>query len=213
VDGFQVTGDRSPARLARVNDHSGNGNGGTPGSGSGEERTDTRKRLLLIGGGSGTGKTTVGWEVSVILRQRGLAHCVLEGDLMDQVHPAPPGDPHRSGITERNVAAVWANYAALGHHRLVYTNTVSILEEDMLRRAMGGGDIGVTRILLTAGEAAVRARLAVRETGSQLLPHIERSLRAAVHLDAEAPAGTVRVATDGLGVGEVAARVVAAAGW
>ncbi|PDP87157.1 hypothetical protein CQJ94_13455 [Glycomyces fuscus] len=197
-----------------MNDHDGSRGGGSPDGGSdGGDTTGTRRRLLLIGGGSGTGKTTVGWEVSVVLRRRGIAHCVLEGDQMDQVHPAPPGDPHRSGITERNVAAVWANYAALGHHRLVYTNTVSVLEEDMLRRAMGGGDIGVTRILLTANEATVRARLAVRETGSQLLPHVERSLEAAAHLDTEAPAGTVRVATDGLTVEEVAARVVAAAGW
>ncbi|MFE6446417.1 hypothetical protein [Nocardiopsis dassonvillei] len=194
--------------------------GSAPDSGSGNDSSDGsgdagtgRQHLLLIGGGSGTGKTTVGWEVSVVLQRRGTAHCVLEGDYMDQVHPAPPGDPHRGGITERNVAAVWANYAALGHRRLVYTNTVSVLEEDMLRRAMGGGDIGVTRILLTASEATVRARLAVRETGSQLLPHVERSLRAAVRLDAEAPAGTVRVATDGRTVEEVAARVVAATGW
>ncbi|WP_156910868.1 hypothetical protein [Nocardiopsis dassonvillei] len=198
-----------------MDDH--DGGGSAPGSGSGNDSSGDAgtgyRRLLLIGGGSGTGKTTVGWEVSVILQRRGIAHCVLEGDYMDQVHPAPPGDPHRGGITERNVAAVWANYAALGHHRLVYTNTVSVLEEDMLRRAMGGGDIGVTRILLTAGEATVRARLAVRETGSQLLPHVERSLRAAVRLDAEAPAGTVRVATDGRTVEEVAARVVAATGW
>ncbi|MFC9086030.1 hypothetical protein [Nocardiopsis dassonvillei] len=201
-----------------MNDHEDHDGGGSaPDSGSDDNKSGDagtgRQRLLLIGGGSGTGKTTVGWEVSVILQRRGIAHCVLEGDYMDQVHPAPPGDPHRGGITERNVAAVWANYAALGHRRLVYTNTVSVLEEDMLRRAMGGGDIGVTRILLTAGEATVRARLAVRETGSQLLPHVERSLRAAVRLDAEAPAGTVRVATDGRTVEEVAARVVAATGW
>ncbi|NYH52920.1 hypothetical protein HNR06_002509 [Nocardiopsis arvandica] len=188
-----------PVRLARMGD--------------GADDDGTRKRLLLIGGGSGTGKTTVGWEVSEILKRRGTAHCVLEGDYMDQVHPAPPGDPHRAAITERNVTAVWANYAELGHHRLIYTNTVSVLAEDMLRRAMGDGNVGATRVLLTAGEDTVRARLAVRETGSQLLPHIERSLRAAVHLDAEAPAGTVRVATDGLTVEEVAGRVVDAAGW
>jgi adenylylsulfate kinase-like enzyme len=49
----------------------------------------TRKRLLLIGGGSGTGKTTVGWEVSEILKRRGTAHCVLEGDYMDQGPSGP----------------------------------------------------------------------------------------------------------------------------
>lgn len=38
-------------------------------------------------------------------------------------------DPHRTAITERNLAAIWANYAALGETRLIYTNTVSVLEE------------------------------------------------------------------------------------
>lgn len=171
------------------------------------------RQVLLIGGGAGVGKTTVGWEVSVLLRARDVAHCVIEGDVLDQVHPAPSGDPARSGITERNLAAVWSNYAGLGQHRLVYTNTVSVLEVPMFRRAMGPGPVDFTLVLLTASEDVVRERLARRETGSQLRPHIERSLRMAAHLEAEAPEGTVRVATDGLSVEQVAERVVAAASW
>ncbi|MGP4113433.1 hypothetical protein ACTWP5_21285 [Streptomyces sp. 4N509B] len=169
--------------------------------------------LLLIGGGAGVGKSSVGWEVTALLQARGTAHCFLEGDYMDQVHPAPEGDPHRTAITERNVASVWANYAALGQTRLVYTNTVSILEGPMLRRAMGGGPVRTTYVLLTAEEATIRERLAGREIGSQLAPHIERSLRMARHLDAEAPPDTVRVPTDGRSVEQIAARVVEASGW
>jgi predicted kinase len=171
------------------------------------------RQALLIGGGAGVGKTTVGWEVSVLLRSRDVAHCVIEGDVLDQIHPAPADDPARSRVTERNLAALWANYAALGQRRLVYTNTVSVLEVPMFRRALGPGPVDFTLVLLTAGEDVVRERLARRETGSQLEPHIGRSLRMAAHLEAEAPEGTVRVATDGLGVEQVAARVVAAAGW
>jgi hypothetical protein len=87
----------------------------------------TAYEVLLIGGGAGVGKTTVAWEVSSALQEKSTAHCLIEGDYMDQIHPAPAGDPHRTAITERNVAAVWSNYAALGHHRLLYSNTVSIL--------------------------------------------------------------------------------------
>ncbi|WP_304452805.1 hypothetical protein [Nocardiopsis sp. YSL2] len=171
------------------------------------------RQVLLIGGGAGVGKTTVGGEVSVLLRARDVAHCVIEGDVLDQVHPAPCDDPARSRVTERNLAALWSNYADLGHHRLVYTNTVSILEVPMFRRAMAPGPLDFTLVLLTAGKDVVRERLARRETGSQLLPHIERSRRMAALLEAEAPDGTVRVATDGLSVAQVASRVVAAAGW
>ncbi|WP_217166910.1 hypothetical protein [Streptomyces sp. AC512_CC834] len=169
--------------------------------------------LLLIGGGSGVGKSTVGWEVSALLRDAGTAHCLIEGDGMDQIHPAPDGDPHRTAITERNLAAVWANYAALGQRRLIYTNTVSILEAPMIGRAMGGDEVRVTCVLLTADEATVRQRLAVRETGSQLGPHIERSLRMGRRLAEEAPVGTVRVPTDGRAVPDIAAQVVRLTAW
>ncbi len=173
----------------------------------------TAYELLLIGGGAGVGKTTVGWEVSAALQGKGTAHCLIEGDFMDQIHPAPEDDPHRAAITERNTAAVWANYAALGQHRLVYTNTVSILEASMISRAMGGGEVRATCVLLTAEEETVRERLAQREIGSQLTAHIERSLRAARELDEKAPAGTVRIATDGRSVEDIAVDVIQAAAW
>ncbi|GAA2385488.1 hypothetical protein GCM10010420_04990 [Streptomyces glaucosporus] len=167
---------------------------------------------LLIAGRSGVGKSTVGWEVSALLRDAGTAHCLIEGDTLDQVHPAPPGDPHRSAITERNLAALWANYAALGHRRLIYTNTVSILEGGMFERTMGV-PTRLVRILLTAGDATARARLAVRETGSQLDAHIRRGALMARRLEEQAPPDTVRVPTDGRSVTDIAREVLAAAGW
>ncbi|MFJ2651524.1 hypothetical protein ACIO1C_32975 [Streptomyces sp. NPDC087420] len=173
----------------------------------------TTYEALLIGGRSGVGKSTVAWEVSELLQEAGVAHCLLEGDYMGQVHPAPADDPRRSAITERNLTAVWANFAALGHRRLVYTNTVSVLESGMFRRALGGDTTRIVRVLLTAGDTTVRERLARRETGSQLDVHVERSGLAARRLEREAPPGTVRVETDGRSVVEVAREVVAATGW
>jgi len=169
--------------------------------------------VLLIAGRSGVGKSTVAWEVSEQLRAAGVAHCVVEGDLMGQVHPAPADDPDRSAITERNLAAVWANFAALGHHRLIYTNTVSVLEGAMFQRAMGGGPLRIVRVLLTADDVTARARLTQRETGSQLAPHIERSGLMARHLARHAPEDTVRVPTDGRPIVDIARQVVAATGW
>ncbi|MFD5000904.1 AAA family ATPase [Streptomyces buecherae] len=174
--------------------------------------TGERNEVLLIAGRSGVGKSTVAWEVSAVLRAAGAAHCLVEGDLMDQVHPAPPDDPDRSAITERNLAAIWANYAALGQRRLIYTNTVSVLEGAMFRRVLGA-DVRIVPALLTADDATARARLTGREIGSQAQAHIRRSAHMARHLDRHAPPETVRVATDGRTVVDIAREVVAATGW
>jgi hypothetical protein len=170
--------------------------------------------VLLIGGRAGVGKTTVGWEVSARLRAAEVAHAVIDGDYMGQVHPAPAGDPHRAAVTERNLTAVWGNYAALGCRRLVYTNTVSVLDAatGVFRRVMGD-DVRIVRVLLTAADATAEQRLRGRELGSELEQEIRNSARKARMLDEGVPAGTVRVATDGRTVCDIADEAVAATGW
>jgi hypothetical protein len=116
-------------------------------------------QALLLGGRAGAGKTTTGWEISAQLQAARIAHCLIEGDNLDQAFPAPPGDPARTRLTEANLAAMWRNYAALGYRRLIYTNTVSVLEPDMITRAMGG-TVHVTAVLLTASDTTVAGRLA-----------------------------------------------------
>ncbi|MGW7269681.1 hypothetical protein ACWGH5_04145 [Streptomyces sp. NPDC054864] len=168
---------------------------------------------LLIGGRSGAGKSSVGWEVAALLRAADVGHAYIEGDVLDAVHPAPEGDPHRSGITERNLAALWANYTALGCHRLVYTNTASVLasEEWLFTSALRGPR--VVRVLLTASDATVEERLRARELGSELEQQLRRSALMARRLEEGAADGTRRLATDGRRVQDIAADVVAATGW
>lgn len=170
--------------------------------------------VLLIGGRAGVGKTTVGWEVSARLRAAQVAHAVIDGDFMGYVHPAPAGDAQRSALTARNLAAVWGNFAELGYRRLVYTNTVSVLDEatPMFRRAMGE-DVRIVRVLLTATDATAEQRLTGRELGSELAQEVRGSARKARLLDERAPADALRVVTDGRAVPEIAAEVVAATGW
>ncbi|MFG2570620.1 hypothetical protein ACGFR6_35010 [Streptomyces sp. NPDC048567] len=170
--------------------------------------------VLLIGGRAGVGKTTVAWEVSARLREAGAVHAVIDGDFMCAVHPAPDDDPRRSLITERNLAAVWANYAALGVRRLVYTNTVCVLPETapMFERAMGGG-VRCIRVLLTASDATAGQRLTGREIGSELEHELLSSHRKARMLDARAPADTTRLATDGRTVPDIAREIVELTGW
>jgi hypothetical protein len=173
-----------------------------------------RAEVLLIGGRAGVGKTTVGWEVSALLRAAAVSHAVIDGDFMGQVHPAPEGDPDRSEVTESNLAAVWGNFARRGYRRLIYTNTLSVLPEaaGMFERAMGAG-VRIVRVLLTASDATVRERLVRRELGSELEQELEGSARKARLLERRAPARTVRVVTDGRAVVDIAREVVAATYW
>ncbi|MEU5576543.1 hypothetical protein ABZ791_05045 [Streptomyces huasconensis] len=168
---------------------------------------------LLIGGRSGAGKSSVGLEVAARLRAADVGHALIEGDLLDAVHPAPPDDPHRSSITRRNLAALWATYAELGCRRLVYTNTASVLagEESLFTRALHGPRL--IRVLLTATDATAEQRLRARERGSELARQLHRSAFMARHLDTHAAPATHRVATDGRDVAAIAAEAVATTGW
>lgn len=174
--------------------------------------SDDECEVLLIGGRSGVGKSTVAWEVSSRLQRLEVAHAFIEGDFLDQVHPAPEGDPHRTTITSRNLASIWENYRALGCRRLIYCNTVAVLESDMITGAMGGA-VTPIGVLLTADDSVAADRLGGREIGSELEAHLERSANAVAYLDTHAPAWVHRVPTEGRSVASIAAEIVDVAGW
>lgn len=173
---------------------------------------DERPEALLIGGRAGVGKTTAGWEVSAQLQAARIGHAYVEGDNLDQIFPAPPGDPHRSQITEANLAAMWRNYSAAGCRKLIYTNTVSILEPDLITRALGG-DARIIAVLLTAHDDTAEQRLRGREIGSQLDSHVARGAKTAAYLEATAPDWVQRIPTDGRSAVEVARAIITATGW
>jgi ABC-type glutathione transport system ATPase component len=169
---------------------------------------DDASHLVVLGGRSGVGKTSTAHALHALLRTHDVRHAVVEGDYLDLAWPPP----WEHGLDLRNLAAVWANYRTLGYRRLVYTNTVSVLAAEALAAAMGDSPV-VTAVLLTGPDDVVDARLATRESGEELRAHRERSAAAARRLDAEAPAGTHRLATEGLTPEQLAVRVRALAGW
>ncbi|WP_413355243.1 adenylyl-sulfate kinase [Microbacterium sp. 1P06AB] len=165
--------------------------------------------VIFIGGRSGVGKSSVAAEASHLLAKADIRHAVIEGDSLDHAHP----QPWRSGIplAERNLAAMWANYREAGYSRLIFTNTVSVLQVAELEAALGG-DVRSTAVLLTSTDVVAAERLAKREIGTALEEHVARSAAAARRLD-EAVEEAVRVATDGRAVGEIARVVLERAGW
>jgi hypothetical protein len=163
---------------------------------------------LFIGGRSGVGKSSVGNEMHAQLSAAGVKHCLIEGDNLDLAYPPP----WEHNLAERNLAAMWGNYRALGYRRMIYTNTVSVRFTGRLAAAMGDSP-RIIAVLLTAGDATARQRLARREIGTALQQHVERSDRAARELDQLSPPWVHRIPTDGRPVAEVAAELIALTGW
>jgi hypothetical protein len=168
----------------------------------------TRSEALFLGGRSGVGKTSVGNEIHVQLSAAGVRHCLIEGDNLDMAYPPP----WEHGLAEQNLAAMWANYRALGYRRMIYTNTASVRVVDELTTAMGD-DPRVTAVLLIADDLTARQRLAKREIGTALDWHIERSGIVARELDQLSPSWVHRIPTDGRSVANIAAQIIGLTGW
>lgn len=164
--------------------------------------------VLLIGGRAGVGKSTTGHEVHILLTKAQVHHCLIEGDNLDMAYPTP----WEHKLAEKNLAAMWRNYRALGHARLIYTNTVSVTAGDEISAAMGD-EPRVIGVLLTCSDQTARQRLAAREIGNALEWHVQRSDRMARELDSIVPAWVHRVPTDDRSVSVVAQEVVTLTGW
>jgi hypothetical protein len=173
-------------------------------------RVTARTEALLIGGRSGAGKSTVGYEIHAQLSAAEVWHCLIEGDNLDMAYPPP----WEHGLAEQNLAAMWANYRALGYHRMIYTNTASVLEKVIgeLTAAIGD-DPQVTAVLLRCSSGTAHDRLSQREIGTALDWHVERSSLMARRLDEGAPSWVHRVETDRRPVADIAAEIIGLAGW
>ena len=170
----------------------------------------TRTEVIFIGGRSGVGKSSVAAELSRLLALEGIPHALIEGDNLDQAHP----EPWKNGIdlAEQNLAAMWRNYQAAGYSRLIFTNTVSVLQTSALTAALGA-DVHEVGVLLTAADSTTAQRLALREIGSGLDEAIERSKAAAIELQTHAPDTVHRIPTDHREVSEIAAELLSISGW
>jgi broad-specificity NMP kinase len=164
--------------------------------------------LLLIGGRSGSGKSSVANELHHLLAQREVMHAVIEGDNLDSAYP--PTWQYK--LAEANLQAIWRNYRALGHRKLIYTNTPSVLDSNAFAEAIEG-PVQVTGVLLTATDQTIRQRLSLREVGSALAIHLQRSRVRAADLEERCPAWVHRIITDRKSVTDVATEILELIDW
>ncbi|ROP61366.1 AAA family ATPase [Curtobacterium sp. PhB115] len=175
-------------------------------------RTTPRSEVLFIGGRSGVGKSTAAEALHDLLVAADVRHAVIEGDLLDLAHPAPHVEHPELHLAERNLATMWASYRAIGHHRLVFTNTVSVLEHERLASAMGDDPV-VTAVLLRADDETTAARLARRMGGPVPSLQLAHSTRTAWRLDQRTADTVTRVDTDHLTPVQVATHLASITGW
>jgi predicted ATPase len=131
-------------------------------------RHESPTEVVFIGGRSGVGKSSVAAEASRILARAEVRHAVIEGDTLDQAYP----EPWREGIdlAERNFSAIWANYRAIGYSRVIFTNTVSVLQVAALSAALGGEVRAVAVLLTSAGSRVGRSATRCGSTSSAAPP-------------------------------------------
>lgn len=171
-----------------------------------------RSEVLFVGGRSGVGKTTAAEALHDLLVGADVRHAVIEGDFLDLAHPAPHVEHPGARLAERNLGTMWAAYRELGHHRLVFTNTVSVLEHERLAAAMGDDPV-VTVVLLRAADDTVAGRLTRRAGGSDPGAQLAHSARTAGRLDSAVADTVARVDTDTMAPADVARRLADLTGW
>ncbi|MFH9425093.1 hypothetical protein [Streptomyces sp. NPDC017529] len=93
-------------------------------------------------------------------------HALVDTDQLDQVHPWPPPGLGASELSRRNLAALWANFAGVGHTRLILTGVfvAPARESEWIAEAVPGA--GITAVQLTADVATLEHRVRRREIGT-----------------------------------------------
>lgn len=166
--------------------------------------------IVFIGGRSGAGKTSVGFEMHAQLSAADISHCLIDGDFLDMAHPPP----WEHNLAERNLSAMSANYQALGYHRMIYINTVSVLPDQITRLATAiGGNPNVVAVLLTCTDTTAAERLSHREIGSTLDQHLASSADMGTRLQVGATASAHHIPTDDRAVADIAAEIIRLTRW
>ncbi|WP_197024673.1 GNAT family N-acetyltransferase [Cellulomonas sp. KRMCY2] len=173
---------------------------------------DAGTRVLVINGTVGAGKTTIAAAAAALLGERQVPHAWLDADVFRRVWPTPPGDPFAQQVVFAQLAAIAPNLAAHGYWRVLLADVVEDpADRERYEAAFDGADVAIVR--LTVSEASRLARLTEREDDRSARDwHLARTVELDRILDT-AGLDDVVVDNDGRPPREVAAEVLAAAGW
>jgi len=169
--------------------------------------------VLLIRGPSGVGKTTVAHEISALLRERSLAHALVDTDDLVRIVPVPAADARAARLAALNLSALWANYRAAGARRLILVGVIESLASDVawIRESVPAAQLYVVR--LRASRDALHERLSRRHSTPSFDEHLCTSIAVGTRMDREAAGAGAVVETTGRPVGDVARDILRCSGW
>ena len=162
--------------------------------------------MLLISGPVGVGKTSVGFEVSDLLCEHGVAHTFIDLDQLRYTYPRPAGDRFGGQLGMKNLRDVWRNAVEAGSRNLIIASVIETWADvEDIRQVVPGADVVVCQLRARVETLAVRVRQ--REKGKGLEWHLRRSAELAEILAGEAVPMDFEVWTDEMGVGAIAQKI------
>lgn len=110
-------------------------------------REPERVPLLLISGPVGVGKTSVGFEVSDLLCEQGVAHTFIDWDQLRYTYPRPVGDRFGNQLGMKNLRDVWRNAVAAGWRNLIIASVIETWADvEDIRQVVPGADVVVCQL-------------------------------------------------------------------
>lgn len=158
---------------------------------------DQRLSVLWLSGPPGVGKSAVGWALYTELARSGARAGFADVDQLGMCRPAPPDDPERYRLKERNLSAVARNLGVAGCDAAVVSGDLGPAPGISSGTIPG---VSVTTCPLRASPGELRRRLTSGRGRPDL---VAGALRQAAELDRTSPPDAC-VDTDGLSVAEVA---------
>ena len=167
--------------------------------------------LLILSGPVGVGKTSTSEEVSNILVQKGIAHTLIDLDVLAESYPRTPNDKFGSGLALRNLAAVWKNCCEAGSKNVVLARVIES-DEDKNRITASVPNSKAIVCQLHADDQSLIQRVKKREIGSDYEWHKNRSLELAISLRKNAPCD-FKINTSNRFVVDIAEEIVMQVRW
>ena len=159
----------------------------------------------------GSGKTAVTIELGERLELGGEPYALVDLDWLGWLQPAPASLLTQRSVLAQNLRLIWPTFREAGVGRLVLARYVEDRAQlDEFRTALPGVELFVVR--LVASQAVIERRLRARDSGAQLAEHLAESAALAARGEANALEHAV-VESGDRPLSEVAAEVLAAAGW
>jgi len=162
------------------------------------------KEVLVVTGPVGVGKTSVAWEMTEMLDERGLPFGFFDPDAI-HFRPVPDDDPFGYRVWSAALATVWP---LMGADRLLVPLVVEQRED--AERLIPGAELTIVR--LTASPGTLDARIRRRELGAGLDWHLARAQELDAHWR-ENPVEDFVVDADGRDLRDLAVEVLTRSGW